>query len=66
MLVPVARVVAIYARENGQGMAFELDPQAPDDDDDALGERAEGDPDAGAEGDEARASARPGHLKVIK
>lgn len=25
ILIPVARVMAIYARENGQGMAFEVD-----------------------------------------
>lgn len=28
--VPVANVVAIYARENGQGMAFELTPPSDD------------------------------------
>lgn len=30
ILVPVARVIAIYARENGQGMAFPLDEQNQD------------------------------------
>ena len=31
IMVPVNRVLAIYARENGQGMAFPLQLQAPDD-----------------------------------
>lgn len=31
--VSVSNVVAIYARENGQGMAFELTPIAPEDED---------------------------------
>ena len=30
IMVPVNRVLAIYARENGQGMAFPLQLQAPD------------------------------------
>jgi stringent starvation protein B len=29
--VPVANVIAIYARENGQGMAFEVTPATPSD-----------------------------------
>ena len=29
ILVPVGRVIAIYARENGQGMAFEVPKAAP-------------------------------------
>lgn len=29
IMVPVERVLAIYARENGQGMAFPAPPQAP-------------------------------------
>lgn len=31
ILVPVERIVAIYARENGQGMAFPLEEQEPQD-----------------------------------
>ena len=27
IFVPIGRVIAIYARENGQGMAFPMDPQ---------------------------------------
>jgi stringent starvation protein B len=30
--VPSAAVMAIYARENGQGMVFEIEPTPPDDD----------------------------------
>ena len=34
IMVPVNRVLAIYARENGQGMAFPLQLQAPDEETD--------------------------------
>jgi stringent starvation protein B len=30
VFVPVSAVMGIYARENGQGMVFESEPQAPD------------------------------------
>lgn len=40
--VPIGRVVAIYARENGQGMAFDVPRGAP-----AGGEAAATEPDAG-------------------
>ena len=42
ILVPVDNVVAIYARENGQGMAFEVSQLPARDDDDALQRHAEG------------------------
>ena len=72
LLVPVDNVVAIYARENGQGMAFEV--HAP------TAEAAEAggiDADATAGGDSSAAPAAPdepaepppargSHLKVIK
>ena len=29
IIIPVSHVIAIYARENGQGMAFPAPPQAP-------------------------------------
>ncbi len=29
IMVPVGRILAIYARENGQGMAFPVSPQSP-------------------------------------
>lgn len=30
VFVPISAVMGIYARENGQGMVFESEPQAPD------------------------------------
>ncbi len=56
--VPSAAVMAIYARENGQGMVFEIEPTPPDDDapSDAGGA-------AGREG--PRPGGRPS-LKVVK
>ena len=55
LYVPVAAVLAIYARENGQGMAFELE------------EPEEGEADEGPSGDDEppRPSGRPS-LKVVK
>jgi len=51
--VPSAAVMAIYARENGQGMVFEIEPTPPDDD-------------APTDGDDApRPGGRPS-LKVVK
>ncbi|CEG53245.1 MULTISPECIES: ClpXP protease specificity-enhancing factor [Stutzerimonas] len=48
--VPSAAVMAIYARENGQGMVFEIEPTPPDDD---------------APSESARPGGRPS-LKVVK
>jgi len=46
IVIPVDNVLAIYARENGQGMAFEVTPKKEDDaQDDAL-EQAETSPSA--------------------
>lgn len=59
--VPSAAVMAIYARENGQGMVFEVEPTPPDDttpDDEALSDKA-----AGAS--RPAAGGRPS-LKVVK
>lgn len=69
--IPTGNVVAIYARENGHGMAFE--PEAPESGHDA-GLEAEtestprGAPPAPAAGPDGApgAPARSGHLKVIK
>lgn len=59
LFVPAAAVLAIYARENGQGMVFELEPSL-DGDEDA------GPDDDGPDGDEPpRPSGRPS-LKVVK
>lgn len=80
LVIPVANVIAIYARENGQGMAFEPEPEldAPED----AAEATEGEPgdtvqdisDATAEARGERSAepqppARPprgSHLKVVK
>ena len=70
LLIPVANVIAIYARENGQGMAFEPEPG----DEGEAGEAAEAAPQLSAEpsaeagvtpGDEPPRP-RGGHLKVVK
>ena len=55
IFVPVDNVAAIYARENGQGMVFDLEPPVPDEEDD------QGPPD----GEPPRPSGRPS-LKVVK
>ena len=64
VVVPVAAVVAIYARENGQGMAFEVDSSAAEAADEKLGadEAAPG-PDGEADDTPPR---RGGHLTRIK
>ncbi|WP_278412492.1 ClpXP protease specificity-enhancing factor [Stutzerimonas kunmingensis] len=53
--VPSAAVMAIYARENGQGMVFEIEPTPPDDDA----------PSEGGGDDARRPGGRPS-LKVVK
>ena len=54
--LPCAAVMAIYARENGQGMVFEIEPTPPDDTPDESGP---------ASGDGSRPAGRPS-LKVVK
>ncbi len=76
LMIPVGNVLAVYARENGQGMAFEPESAAAEnDDDDLVGDEATGEdgagdgvgPDAGQdEGDKAATPVRGSHLKVIK
>lgn len=59
LFVPAAAVLAIYARENGQGMVFELEPSLD-------GQEDAGPDDDGPDGDEPpRPSGRPS-LKVVK
>jgi stringent starvation protein B len=64
VLVPVDAVAAIYARENGQGMAFEVVPA----DGAAEGKvGADGTADAAASGDGSEPVARrPAHLSLVK
>jgi stringent starvation protein B len=58
LYIPAAAVLAIYARENGQGMVFDLDPPGAADD--------AGPDDSGPAGTEPpRPSGRPS-LKVVK
>lgn len=55
LFIPVAAVLAIYARENGQGMVFEVEPVG------------EGPNDDGPDDDPApKPSAKPSFLKVVK
>ncbi|KJH80025.1 ClpXP protease specificity-enhancing factor [Pseudomonas sp. KSR10] len=59
--VPSAAVMAIYARENGQGMVFEIEPTPPDD-----GTPADDSPAASSEASPRPASAGRPSLKVVK
>lgn len=59
LYIPSEAVLAIYARENGQGMVFDMEPPVLSDED-------EPDPDDSGPGDEPpRPSGRPS-LKVVK
>lgn len=62
--VPVRAIMAIYARENGQGMVFGREPGSPDPDDDD-GSTQEPEPEVEDSGDEESDRKRP-NLKVIK
>ena len=75
LVIPVANVVAIYARENGQGMAFEpefdeLEAGAEDSDDASVEDRAaapaEQPAQRDASDDEPPRPPRGSHLKVVK
>jgi stringent starvation protein B len=57
--VPVAAVLAIYARETGQGMALPDDAAA-------SGPDEPPDPTPDAPGDDAATSRRGSHLRVVK
>lgn len=56
LYLPMPAVMGIYARENGQGMVFEVEPTPPDDG---------GDTSPGGKPEEARPAGRPS-LKVVK
>lgn len=60
LYIPSAAVLAIYARENGQGMVFDVEPPLADDDE-LEGSDDQGPPD----GEPPRPSGRPS-LKVVK
>ena len=71
--IPVSNVAAIYARENGHGMAFEPEVESHDADIEAATAQAEAE--TGAEHDDEPPEAPPrgprppagrGHLKIVK
>ncbi|QXH47841.1 ClpXP protease specificity-enhancing factor [Pseudomonas xanthosomatis] len=65
LYVPAGAIMGIYARENGQGMVFELEPPQDDDlelDDDSVEPDDDGPPEGGQP---PRPSGRPS-LKVVK
>jgi len=57
VIVPISAVLAIYARETGQGMALPEDPSGPHD---------EPPPPSDATPDTHATPPRRGHLRVIK
>lgn len=61
LFVPIGAILGIYARENGQGMVFELEPPMIDEEDDVEPDD-DGPPDGGQP---PRPSGRPS-LKVVK
>ncbi|MDD2049131.1 ClpXP protease specificity-enhancing factor [Pseudomonas putida] len=66
LFVPAGAILGIYARENGQGMVFELEPPLLDDDEYEDDEGVEPDDDGPpAGGQPPRPSGRPS-LKVVK
>lgn len=62
LYVPTGAILGIYARENGQGMVFELEPPMADDEEDDVEPDDDGPPDGGQP---PRPSGRPS-LKVVK
>lgn len=66
LFVPIEAILGIYARENGQGMVFELEPPVLDDDEYEEDEAVEPDDDGPpAGGPPPRPTGRPS-LKVVK
>ncbi|GAC1032010.1 ClpXP protease specificity-enhancing factor [Pseudomonas sp. No.21] len=63
LYIPAAAIMAIYARENGQGMVFDLEPPVVDDED--LGPEDDGPSGGDPSGGSPRPSGRPS-LKVVK
>ena len=62
LFIPAAAVLAVYARENGQGMVFDLESSTLDDDADSA---ADGDDQGPPTSEPPRPSGRPS-LKVVK
>ena len=61
VFIPLQAVMAIYAKENGEGMVFGSEPGSPDPD----GTGQERDGEVSSSGSEDRPSGRP-TLKVVK
>ena len=75
VMVPIASILAIYARETGQGMALPEDVAGtppPDATDNGLGDSDQGDdasdepPDDRPPGDGGSTPPRRGHLRIVK
>lgn len=79
LVVPIANVIAVYARENGQGMAFEPEitgddagvdaDETPDETPQTVVDMADAAAEAKAEapaGEDAPRRPRPSHLTVVK
>lgn len=66
LYVPTSAILGIYARENGQGMVFDLEPPLMDDEEVELEDSAEPDDDGPPPGSQPpRPTGRPS-LKVVK
>ncbi len=65
LYIPSAAVMAIYARENGQGMVFDLEPPLPGDDPEPEDDGPSGGEPPSSGGEPSRPSGRPS-LKVVK
>lgn len=57
--IPVMAVLAVYAKENGQGMVFGAEPGFDPDPDSEV-------ENAGSGGGDASSGGKPSHLKVVK
>jgi stringent starvation protein B len=72
LLIPVANVLAVYARENGHGMAFDPEPEPEEDEaapaatDEAAPVTAPAPSASAPRGGDEPPRPRGGHLKVVK
>jgi stringent starvation protein B len=66
--IPISNVLAVYARENGHGMAFEPETGVAADEAAAADEDSpeRGDADLRSEPDDDQPPPRGGHLKIVK
>ncbi|MFK0088195.1 ClpXP protease specificity-enhancing factor [Pseudomonas sp. BJa5] len=65
LFVPAGAILGIYARENGQGMVFELEPPVLEDDEYEDDDGVEPDDDGPPDAQPPRPTGRPS-LKVVK